>query len=80
MTEKMVMENVAIFTALKAKSVNIKKELKGLRNEVRSTYLSKKSPPDIDIGDTLPKAIVHVTSLAIPANEPASGQKNLRIC
>lgn len=44
--EKVVMENAALFTALRAESAKVKEELKDLRLEVRSTYISKNVPSD----------------------------------
>lgn len=48
MTEKIVKENAAMFEALRAENLSIKKELENLRNEVRSRYLSKNVPCGIE--------------------------------
>ncbi|POS83994.1 hypothetical protein EPUL_004682 [Erysiphe pulchra] len=46
-TEKVVMENAVLFTALKAESAKVKEELENLQLEVRSTNLCKNVPSDI---------------------------------
>ena len=43
------MENAAMFTALRAESAKVKKELEDLRREVRSTYLSKNVPSNVTL-------------------------------
>lgn len=48
-TEKVVMENVALYTALRTESAKVKKELEDLRREVRSTYLSKNVPSNVTL-------------------------------
>lgn len=47
LTEKVVMENAAMFAALKKENTHIK-ELEDLRKEVPSTYLSKVNPFDTE--------------------------------
>ncbi|POS87913.1 hypothetical protein EPUL_000244 [Erysiphe pulchra] len=71
-TEKVVMENAAMFTALKLESTNIKKELEDLRKEVRSTYLSKKIPCDV----VSQNKSVHIITNDTPMNTPEGSKTN----
>lgn len=65
-TEKVVMENAAMYTALRAESAKVKKELEDLRREVRSTYLSKKVPSNV----TLKNNAVDESSKSDPKSIP----------
>lgn len=56
------MENTAMFEALKAENLKVKKELENLRIEILSIYLSKNVPSGIDkfkemVGGTSQKTI-----------------------
>lgn len=76
-TEKVVMENAAMFTALKAESLSVKKELEDLRKEVRSTYLSKNIPCGIDKEQRGLQSGLSSTPINTPIPEPQNSVNSL---